>query len=127
MKYLIVLLVALSAFSQTKELKWSNLYQNQSYNLSQTVNVSDRKEDFSIAAGTKIKLIESTSLPMINVQLFKFELPSCPSNSLKTELELLEIPQENKPAVVVGYDIVENCVLEFFIELKDFYSKSILK
>lgn len=127
MKSLIIIVLILSSSVFAKNLKWSGLYKNNSYTLTEQIDVTDRKEDFSIQADTKLKLVESSALPMINVQLFKFELPSCPSNSMKTELELLEVDQGNQKAVVVGYDIIENCILEIFIEQKDLYSKSILK
>lgn len=118
MKYLIILLISITAYA--KEIKWSNLYKGSSYTLIQQIDVIARKEDFSIPKGSKLKLVDSTPLPMINVQLFKFALPTCPSSSMETELELLEVG-----SVVIGYDIAENCVLEIFIESKDLYSKSI--
>jgi hypothetical protein len=128
MKLVLVLLFVVSANVFSKNLKWSSLYKDSTYSLTQQIDITDtRKEDFSILAESKLKLIQSTALPMINVQLFKFELPSCPSNSMKTELELLELPQANQKIVVIGFDIVENCILEIFIEQKDLYSKSIFK
>lgn len=127
MKSLVLILFILSGSVFAKNMKWSSIYKNNSYTLTEQIDVTDRKEDFSIPVDTKLKLVESNALPMINVQLFKFELPSCPSSSMKTELELLEINQEGQEAVVIGYDVVENCILEVFIEQKDIYSKSILK
>lgn len=127
MKLFLILLLTVSTSVFSKNLKWSSLYKGATYTLTQQVDVTDRKEDFSVLADSKLKLIESTALPMINVQLFKFELPSCPSNSMKTELELLELPQANQKVIVIGFDVVENCILEVFIEQKDIYSKSILK
>lgn len=127
MKLFLILLLTVSTSVFSKNLKWSSLYKGATYTLTQQVDVTDRKEDFSVPADSKLKLIESTALPMINVQLFKFGLPSCPSNSMKTELELLELPQTNQKVIVIGFDVIENCILEVFIEQKDIYSKSILK
>lgn len=127
MKLFLILLLTVSTSVFSKNLKWSSLYKGIKYTLTQQIDVTDRKEDFSIPVDSKLKLIESTALPMINVQLFKFELPSCPSSSMKTELELLELAQANQKVVVIGFDVVENCILEVFIEQKDIYSNSILK
>ncbi|MCT4642302.1 MAG: hypothetical protein N4A33_08400 [Bacteriovoracaceae bacterium] len=121
----VILLSTASAFART--IKWSSLYANKSYKLTQKVELSDRSQDYTIEASTVLKLIESTPLPMINVQLFKFIVPDCPSTSMKTELELLEVPQQNQSPVVIGYNLDKNCTLEIFIEHKDFYSYSIFK
>lgn len=127
MKLFLALLLTISVGAFSKNLKWSSLYKGNTYTLNQQINVTDTKEDFSVPAQSKLKLIDSSALPMISVQLYKFSLPSCPSSSMKTELELLELPQGNAKVVVIGFDVIENCILEVFIEQKDIYSKSILK
>lgn len=127
MKLFLALLLIVSTNVFSKNLKWSSLFKGTSYILTQDIEITDRKEDFIIGINSKLRLIESNLLPMINVHLFKFELPNCPSNSMKTELELLELAQENDKIVVIGYDVIESCIFEVFIEQKDMYTKSIFK
>ena len=40
--------------------------------------------------------------------------------NLTTDIELLEVKQGNGKAVVVGYDLAENPILEIFVEMHEF-------
>ena len=126
-KYLISLMIFIlssSAFAAGK--LWSDLNSANAYTLLQQLEFSDRQTSFSIKPNTKLVLKERTSLGMIKVELYKFDVSAhCPSSDMTTDIQLVEVIQSNGKVATVGFDIAEDCTLEAFVEFVDLNTKSI--
>lgn len=126
-KYLISLMIfLLSASSIAADKLWSNLEVGKSYTISKELTLTDGQSTFVIKPNSKLVLKERTSLGMIKVELYKFNTSlDCPSEDMTTDIQLEEIIQSNGKKIVVGFDLVEDCTLEAFVEFVDINTHSI--
>ena len=77
---------------------------------------------------SKITLVEVMSLPMIKVELLKFDISEfCNDGESISDIKLIDIKQASGLIVTVGADLAEDCVMEMFVETKDVYTNSIFK
>lgn len=122
---LLAFLFSVSAFA---EVKWSDVEKGKKYILDREVVLE--KEDFklTIPAKANIQLIEAMSLPMIKVELLKFDISSyCNDTQGVSDIKLIDIKQPDELIVTVGADLSQDCIMEVFVETKDIYTHSILK
>ena len=126
-KYLISLIIftfSLSALAANKS--WDNLNQSSYYELTKEIVLTDEVNTVTLKPGMKFKLAERTSMGMIKVELYKFDISSqCPSSDMTTDIELLDIIQSNGNTATVGVDVAEDCLLEVFVEFADLKSTSV--
>lgn len=123
---LVIFTTSLTAIANTKN--WSDLQSSDAYIINQKLEFSDRQRSFSINPNTRLVLKERTSLSMIKVELFKFDISAqCPSSDMTTEIQLVEVVQPNGKVITVGFDIAEDCTMEAFVEFVDLNTKSLFK
>lgn len=126
-KYLIsLILITFSISALSANLSWDNLNSSNVYELGQELVLTDEASTINISAGSKLKLIERTSMGMIKVELYKFDISGpCTDTSMTTDIELLEVLQSNGKTATVGFDLAEDCVLEVFVEFVDLKTTSV--
>jgi hypothetical protein len=135
MKHILIFafLLSASAFSQTKlqstpQSKWSDLEKDKKYKTDREIVLE--KDDFKLVLPAKanIQMVEAMSLPMIKVELLKFDISAyCNDSENVSDIKLIDIRQPSGLIVTVGADLSEDCIMEVFIETKDVYSNSIFK
>lgn len=121
----ILLSFSFSAFA----ISWNDLVLGETYELNQEIILKSNSPGsalYHIPVGTKLTHSDLVPLDMINVMLYKFDLPQCPGNEFKAEMEIVPV-NGTTPVVEVGVDIAEGCQVEFFFETKDIYTTSIVK
>ncbi len=127
MRFLVIVIGILMSFSSVADTakRWSNLEAGLIYNSNQEIELESEDSTLIIDSKTSLTFIGKVPLGAIKVQLYKFKVSTCTDSSMITELELLEVEQPNGVAVVAGVELAENCILELFIETKDFNTISI--
>jgi hypothetical protein len=127
MKHILILalLFSVSAFSQSK---WSELVKDKKYITDREIVLEKDNFKLTIPAKANLQLVEAMSLPMIKVELLKFDISSyCSDSQNVSDIMLIDIKQPTGLIVTVGADLSEDCIMEVFIETKDVYSNSIFK
>lgn len=130
MKIILSILLAITSNAFASDLVWSDLVKGNTYTLTQTIGLEklDTKTKAEVPAGASLRLEDRMSLPMIKVELYKFDLSKyCDDNDLTTDISLIEIKQPNGKIITVGADIAEDCLLEVYLETKDSFTTSIFK
>ncbi|MEX0798608.1 MAG: hypothetical protein WEB87_03785 [Bacteriovoracaceae bacterium] len=128
--YACIALLALSSslYAQNAQnIKWADLVESRTYKIDREIELTYNKSSMIIKANEELKLLEFRPLPMINVFLAEFKTLSCSDFSFSSEMILLEVAQDTGPSVSVGVDMAKNCVLEVFIEKKDYNAVSIFR
>ena len=97
-------------------LHWDELSKNKNYQLQNYLPLGARA---SLPAGTPMKLIDTYALSPVQVMFFQFQLNSCPSGQASQKTEIMIINQK------IGVEREPNCLLNIYVELKDFYTPSI--
>jgi hypothetical protein len=113
--------MSLSSIAAT--LNWSDLVEGSKYKLSKKINFQNIDSNISFPKNTQLKLIETSELSMIKVHLYKYQILNCRHETVESDLELVKSSRE----VSVGVNLVKRCILEIFVELKDYQTKSFLK
>lgn len=119
---LLSLFISVYSFAASNNTKWRELKPGERYKLSQEIKFEDSK--FTIQKGTRLKLIESTPLNMIKVQLLRYQVANCEKQNLETDLEL--VPVKGNKDAAVGVNLSKGCILEVFVEKKDLGGESLL-
>lgn len=128
MKYILPLLVLISTSAFAKTISWSDLTPNKTYTLTQEINLEKATDKVSLPENADLKLQEKMSLPMIKVELYKFDISKyCADSEFTTDISLIDIKQAGGKVVTVGADVAEECLLEVYVETTDLYSTSIFK
>jgi hypothetical protein len=92
----------------------------QNMSLPQTVRSGSILE---IMKGEKFLLKEKLGMGM-GLALFNFEYKNCPGPEMETDVEV--IPVEGTP-IEVGAMVAQGCELWVYVELKDFWTKSLFE
>lgn len=126
-KYLISLIIFLFSISAIAADKfWTNLVVGNAYTISQELSMSEQKNTLTIKPQSRLVLKERTSLSMIKVELYKFDVSrNCPSSDMTTDIQLYEVTQPNGKMITIGFDLAEDCTLEVFVEFIDVNTHSI--
>jgi len=121
----ILLLSLLSTFNlEAAQNSWSELKPGERYRLNQEITLQSKEKAIHIKKGTKVKLIESTQLNMIKVHLQRYEVDDCIAESVESDLELVNIKGNKQTSV--GVNMSKGCILEVFVEKKDFQKQSLV-
>jgi hypothetical protein len=124
MKFIIsLILTCLSYSSYAAPLSWSELAEGSKYKLSKKIVFQIVDSEVSFPKDTQLKLIETSELSMIKVHLYKYEILNCSKRTIESDLELIQSSKN----VSVGVNLAKKCILEVFVELKDYKTKSFLK
>lgn len=102
---------------------WKDLIKGERYKLGQSIKFEDT--GFSIKKGTRVKLIESTPLNMIKVQLHRYKISDCSKKEVETDLAMVSVRGDKDAAV--GINMSKGCILEVFVEKKDLNKESLLQ
>lgn len=126
MRYLIAFLLM---SSQAFATDWSDLEVGKTYNLTQSFQLKSDNKPSSVVDIVKgqqaeMKALIPLSIPGASLALFIFDYKSCPSSELTTEQELISV-EETNPASQVGVMLDTNCELNVYLELSEYYSKSL--
>jgi hypothetical protein len=118
----------MSATVHANSKAWSDLDTDQSYRLTTEIVLEKNNFKVEIPLNANIRLQEKLSLPMIKVELLKFDVSKyCSDSNYTTDIALIDIKQQNGKVVTVGADIAEDCLLEVYVETGDSYSISFFK
>ncbi len=123
MKILLFLFISLSSFSNV--LNWDDLKINESYVLSEKLKFE--KEKFVLDEEEPVFLTSITTLGMINVTVFRFELETCYKKDYDSEIYMTSLYEDPRNIEELGYAIHDSCNLDLMIETVDFYQNSILE
>lgn len=127
MKQLLIIVILFStvAFAKTK---WSDLEKNKKYSTDRVITLEKTGYKLDLPINSKIELVEVMSLPMIKVELLKFDISEfCNDGESISDIKLIDIKQSSGLIVTVGADLAEDCVMEMFVESKDIYTNSLFK
>lgn len=128
MKLLLSIIVLISSSAYANSKSWDDLVVDNPYILTTEIFLEKQAIQFKLPRGANIILQEKITLPMIKVELLKFDISNyCSDSNLTTDISLIDIKQTSGKIVTVGADIAENCILEVYVETSDYYSSSILK
>jgi hypothetical protein len=123
--FIFVILFSTVTFAQSK---WSDLEKNKKYSTNRAITLEKEGYKLELPKNSKIELVEAMSLPMIKVELLKFDISEfCNDGESISDIKLIDIKQSSGLIVTVGADLAEDCVMEMFVETKDVYTNSIFK
>jgi hypothetical protein len=96
-KYLISLIIltfSVSVFAVGKT--WDSLNQSSTYELKKEIVLTDDVNTITLKPGMRFRLSERTSMGMIKVELYKFDISSqCTDTDMTTDIQLLDVIQSN--------------------------------
>ena len=124
MRFILLFSVLIALNAGAAQKSWDKLKTGERYKLIQNLNFQSKDRTFRIKKGTKLRLVENTSLSMIKVQLHRYKIDNCVEGDLESDLELVSI-KGNKD-LSVGMNMSKGCILEVFVEKKDFKNKSLV-
>lgn len=120
----LVLLISVNAFSAVKN--WNDLVINQIYKIDQTIELEKNLSNIIVPVNANLKFVEKLPMPMIKVDLYKFDISSyCSDQEFSSEIKLIDIKQPSGKIITIGADVAEDCILEIFVETKDTYTQSL--
>ncbi len=122
----LVLIVA-SVSTQARSIKWADLVESRTYKLDRELVLSYNKNSYKVEANEELRLLDFRPLSMINVFLAEFKILNCSKNEFSSEMILTNVDQPSGQEISVGVDMAEKCILEVFIEKKDYNAVSILR
>ena len=121
MKYVLLLAISLLSHSLFAAVTWSNQTTLSEYLSDQQVLLALDGKEYVIPEKTHFQLVSIEALSMLKVYLHKYKIANCPSVSLETDLELMDVNGRS-----IGVTLVRNCILEVYIELIDYETESFL-
>ena len=110
-----------------RNLRWADLVESRTYKVDREIQLNQNKNSFTIRKGQEMRLLDFRPLPMINVFLAEFKLTRCGSSSFSSEMILIEVEQPAAEPVAIGVDMAKKCVLEVFLEKKDYNARSMFR
>ncbi len=124
MKHIIMIAILFSA-STFASVKWSNLEKAKKYVTDREIVLEKEEFKLTLPKASSFKLVEAMSLPMIKVELLKFDISEfCSESQSISDIKLVDIKQASGLIVTVGADLAEDCIMEVFVETKDIYTNS---
>ena len=122
-----MLLISFSAFAKD----WSDLEIGSTYKITQSFSLKQLERSGSsveIEKGQSVVLKDmvSVAVPGYPLYLYIFDYKSCPGPAMKTDQEIIPV-NETSPLVEVGVELEEQCELNVFLEVKDFYTNSLFE
>lgn len=124
----VALVISLSNVqAKTQNARWADLVESRIYKIDREFSLHSADSHVKIKAGTEMRLADFKPLPMINVFLAEFKVLNCKDDSFASDMIIVEVDQPSAQAVAVGVDMAEKCVLEVFLENKDYYALSMFR
>lgn len=117
MKTIILSIILFS--NQLLALEWYDFEIEKSYVLKS--DIFFEKEEINLKKGNHFKLFEIISLPM-QVSIFQFEVGNCSAPDISTEMIIVDSFDSR-----VGVQLQVNCILEIYVELKDYFTESLFE
>lgn len=128
MKFLLVAVLLLSAHvSYAAKTKWNAQEVSKIYKTTKTITLEFDDEKYKLPRGTQFELIEVSDLNMIKVHLHKYKIDKCPSKEIETDLQLVNVRQSRSRKTSVGVNLTKGCVVEIFVDMKEYSTFSFLK
>lgn len=121
----LVFLTAASSYGQN--LKWADLVESRTYKIDRNIELSLNGKTQKINANEELKLLDFRPLSMINVFLAEFKVLNCKNGNFASEMAIVEVDQPSGEIVSVGLDMAKKCILEVFVEKKDYNAISIIR
>lgn len=109
-------------------LDWFHMESGKTYTLQQNFQLPQLERSGSIlefSKGDKYLLKEIIGLGM-GLGLFNFEYTSCPGPAMETDVEIIPV-HGTTPLKEVGIMIAKECEMWVYVELKDFWTKSLFE
>lgn len=125
MKYIMIYLLLFAQVSFAA-VKWDAQEVNTAYKLNQDIVLQMDDQKYNIPKGTQFDLNEVSDLNMIKVHLHKYKINNCPSPNVETDLQLISIRQNNRRKTSVGVNLTRNCIVEIFVDMKEYATFSFL-
>lgn len=124
--FLLLTLFSFSAFATN----WEDLTPGRYYKLNQSFQLPQLERsgsllDFSKGDQHFLKEIVPINVPGFTLMLYVFKYSDCPGTAMATDMEIIEV-DGTRPVVKVGTQL-EACELNMYIEIKDYYSKSLFE
>ena len=130
MKYLFCIQIATFLLSAPalSNTKWSSLIKAKKYTTDREIVLEKEEFKMTVPRNSALKLIDAMSLPMIKVELLKFDLSEfCTKRDSISDIKLIDVKQSSGTISTVGADLAVDCIMEVFVETKDVYSNSFFK
>lgn len=110
--------------------EWGELEQDQTYQLTQSLQLSQKEKSQSILVinkGEQFELEEIVPLeiPGAPLMLYIFNYINCPGTEIESDLEIIAVTA-TKPSVEIGAE-VQRCKLNIYLEFKDVFTKSLFQ
>jgi hypothetical protein len=121
--YICLLLFAQVGFSA---VKWDAQEVNTTYKLNKKITLQLDDKKYDIVKDTQFELVEVSDLNMIKVHLHKYKINNCPSPNIETDLQLINIRQSSRRRTSVGVNLTRNCIVEIFVDMKEYSTLSFL-
>jgi hypothetical protein len=121
----VLLIASINAYS----IEWRDLEVLQKYNLKQSFQLPQIERSGSLldfSEGEQVVLSEKLPLTRLGIMLYMFNYIPCPGNMMKTDMEIIPV-QETAPVIEVGVQLETGCELNVYVEIKDLFTRSILK
>ncbi len=112
--------------SQAFALNWFDLEAGKNYTLKQSFQLPQKERSGSMlefSQGDVLTLKEIIGLGM-GLGLFNFSYPQCPGPQMETDVEIIPV---SGTATEIGAMAAEGCELWIYVELKDFWTPSLLE
>ena len=124
---LIILLssILFSTSILASNLEWSELEMYNEYVITQKV---DFESGATLPSGDiyELREVEALSIPGYPMLYHSFHKKNCVSPDDVAEMSLLQVP-DSEGVVTIGVQLEEGCNLGLYLEVKDYYRKSLFK
>ena len=127
MKYILVVCSLVCAqLAVAGSIKWQSQEVNSAYKTIKLITLQLDEKLYAIPKGSRFELIEISNLNMIKVHLHKYKISNCPANNIETDLQLILVKQP-RGSTSVGVNLTRGCVVEVFIDMKEYNTNSFLE
>ncbi len=105
----------LLAHANALPMNWSEFEINQNYKLQNNLEL---RSGLTLPKGSEAKLMQEYALSPVQVMFFQWQLSKCPSvlSNQKTEIVIIQN--------AYGVELEPHCLLNTYVELKDYYHTS---
>jgi hypothetical protein len=122
--FILLSLISFSSFAGV----WFDMESGKEYSILQGLSLPQRERSGSkleVIKGEKFRLKEIIGVGM-GLGLFNFEYKNCPGPEMETEIEVYPV-EGTSPLVEIGAMVAEGCEFWVYVELKDFWTKSLFE
>lgn len=129
---LLMAVLLLVSFSASAAVMWSDLEPGEFYHLDKSfqLKLTDRSgSSLAVMQGEKVQFrgIIPISVPGFPMMLYQFNYLNCPGMQAVSEIDIVEAVQPSGAVVQVGAQLDEYCILQFYIETRDWLTNSLFQ